>query len=88
MNAPQKIVRQLFRRRCLERRHSASLRVHRAEDVSDRAVLAGGVHPLEADEERTRVLGVEHRLQIVKASLVDLEVRGRFSLVFMAGLQP
>src|SRR5215218_7581138 len=43
MDAPQEVVRELERRGLLERDDAHALRVHAAEDVLDRAVLAAGV---------------------------------------------
>src|SRR5262249_16096035 len=57
--APEELVIQLLRRRRLEGVHLAALRVHAGVDVLDRAVLAGGVHGLEDQEERPAVLRVE-----------------------------
>ncbi len=59
VHAPQKIVRELGGRGLLERVNARALRIHAAEDVLDRSVLAGGIEPLEDDQQRVRVAGVE-----------------------------
>src|SRR5262249_38977460 len=46
----------------LERGHVNSLWIHARHDVLDRAVLAGGVHRLEDEQQRPAVLRVEHLL--------------------------
>ena len=47
----------------LKRRHRRPLRVEAAHDVLDDAVLAGGVHGLEHEQQRPALLGVEEFLQ-------------------------
>jgi hypothetical protein len=59
VNPPEEIVSQLLGGRLLEADHAAPLRVHGAEDVVDRAVLAPRVQPLQADEKRETAVGVE-----------------------------
>ena len=56
-------MRELDRCRRLERRDAAALRVDAREDVADRPVLAGGVEPLEDEEDAPLSLGVEALLQ-------------------------
>jgi hypothetical protein len=51
MNSPEEIVRGLFFARLLESVNERSLRIHRAEHVSDGAVFAGSVERLEHDEQ-------------------------------------
>ena len=53
---------ELFRGRGPEARDPHALRVDAAHDVADRAVLAGGVHRLEDDEQPVGVLGRQARL--------------------------
>jgi hypothetical protein len=47
--------------------HAASLRVEPGHDVVDDAVLAGGIHPLEHDEQRPAAVGIEALLQLGEA---------------------
>ena len=60
--APHEVVVEVLRRGLLEREHLAALRIHARHHVLDRAVLAGGVHRLEDEQQRPAVLGVEHLL--------------------------
>ena len=48
----------------LEGEHLAALRIHPGHDVLDGAVLAGGVHRLENQQQRPAVLGIEFGLQL------------------------
>jgi hypothetical protein len=70
MNPPQEVVRQLFGRRLLESRDLTALRVHGAQDVIDRAVLAARIHSLKADEERRATIGVEQLLELPELVLI------------------
>ena len=83
MRAPQKIVRQFFSGRLLERGYAAALRVHGAENVIDRTVFASGIDGLKTDEERVATLGVKQVLQVAQLFLVvsDLIRRGFVVLV-------
>ena len=54
--APHEIVVELLGGRHLEREHLAALRIDAGHHVLDRAVLAGGVHRLEDEQQRPRVL--------------------------------
>ena len=79
VRAPEEIVRRLLLGRDLESVDARALRVHRAEDVSDGAVLAPRVHPLQDDEQRAPVLGVEEILQLPQPARVLRVLRlGRF----------
>src|SRR5262249_4054680 len=60
--APQEVVAEIRRRRLLEGGHLTALRIHARHDVLDRAVLTGGVHRLEDEQQRPAVLRVEHLL--------------------------
>ena len=60
--APQEIVIQLLARRLLEVEHLAARRIDAGEQGVDRAVLAGGVHGLEDQQQRMAVLRVEQPL--------------------------
>ena len=66
VNPPQEVVCQLLGGRLLEPRHATALRVHRAQDVVDRPVLAARVHPLQADQERAPSIGVEQLLELAQ----------------------
>ena len=57
--APQVVVIKIFQGGLLERVHLAPLRVHPRHDVADGAILAGGVHRLEQQQQGVAVLGVE-----------------------------
>ena len=48
----------------LEAGDLATLRIDGAEDVANGAVLAGGVAPLEHDEQGVSAVGVEHALEV------------------------
>ncbi len=63
---------QFFRARLLETVDLAALRVDTAQNVADRAVLAGGVHGLKDQEHRVAVGGVVQPLQVAEL----LDVRG------------
>ena len=60
--APQEIVIQLLARRLLEVEHLAARRIDAGKQGVDRAVLAGGVHGLEDQQQRMAVLRVEQPL--------------------------
>ena len=62
--APEVVVVELLRRGRLERVHLAALRIDAGHHVLDRAVLAGGVHRLEDQQDRPAVLGVQALLQL------------------------
>ena len=51
-------------RRGLEARHGTALWIDGAEHLANRPVLAGGVTPLEDDEQRMTRVGVEHALEV------------------------
>ena len=57
--APHPVVVQFLGRRLLERRDLAALRIHAAHHVLDGAVLAGGVHGLEDQQQRSAILRIE-----------------------------
>ena len=58
---------ELLGRRRLEAEDLGGLRIEAAHDVLDRAVLAGGVHRLEDQQQRPAVLRVEDLGQIEEA---------------------
>ena len=62
--APEIVVVEIGGGRRLERVDLAALRVDPRHDVLDRAVLAGGVHRLEDQQQRPAILGVELVLQL------------------------
>src|SRR6185503_19284688 len=84
--APEVVVVELLGRRLLEGEHLAPLGIHARHHVLDGAVLAGGVHGLEDQEQRPAVVRVEPLLQIAQALdaldeallgvLLGLEARG------------
>jgi len=61
--APKVVVIEFLGRGCFEGEDLAALRVEAAHDVLDGAVLAGGVHGLDDDEQGVGVLGVEFVLE-------------------------
>ena len=65
VDAPEVVVAQLQRGRFAEGGDMDALRVEPAEDMADGAVLAGGVHALQDDEQAVLFLGVEFNLQVV-----------------------
>ena len=70
VRAPQEVVRRLFARRLFKRVHARALRIEPAKDVGNGSVFAGGVEPLEHDQQRVLVAGVEQILE--PAQLVDV----------------
>jgi hypothetical protein len=52
VDPPQEVVAELLRGRDLERRDRTALRIECLHHLGDRPVLAGGVDPLEHDEDR------------------------------------
>jgi hypothetical protein len=56
-------VFQLVNGRLSETENLAALRINSVHDVADSAVLAGGVHPLKNQQQRTAVRGVMKVLQ-------------------------
>ncbi len=75
---------QFLRRRLFKADDPAALRIHRAENVPDDAILASGVGSLQADQQRVFPLGIESKLQLVHAllQLSDLSKRRFFSFPF------
>jgi hypothetical protein len=63
VHAPEVVVRELGRRRRLERHHLAALRVDALEDAPDDTVLPGRIEPLEDEQQRVLALGEEAPLQ-------------------------
>jgi len=68
--APEEVVLELLGGGLLETEHLTALRVHPGHDVADRAVLAGGVHALEDDQQGAVVGCVVQSLQ--RAELGDV----------------
>ncbi len=64
---------EFVRRRLLERGDLAALRIDAVEHALDGAVLAGGVHALEDQQQRPAVLGVEFLLEIVQPLAVGIQ---------------
>ena len=67
VNAPQKIVIELRRRRLLERHRADAHRAHAAHHVPDRAVFSRCVHTLQHDQHFVAMLGVEKLLKLAEA---------------------
>ena len=80
---PQEIVGQFLGRGLAERRHPATLGVHRPQDVADRPVLSARVHCLQADQQRLASLRIEQRLEFPEPflELCDLLIRRLVILV-------
>src|SRR5262249_52377012 len=60
---PKEIMVELERVRRLERMHLAALRIEPGHHMLDDAVLAGGVHGLEDDQNRPAVMRIELLLE-------------------------
>src|SRR5215472_6423442 len=71
--APHEVVIELERGRLLERGDLAALRIDAAEDVLDRAVLAGRIHGLENQQQRPAVLGVKSLLEVAEPLAVGFD---------------
>src|SRR5438093_559622 len=67
VDAPEKIVLELFLGGHLERPDAAPGRIESRHDVADRAVFPAGIHGLKHDEQGTLVLGVEEILELGEA---------------------
>ena len=78
---PEEIVREFLVARRLERVHIAALRVEARHDVVDDAVLAGGIHPLQHDEQRPAAVGIEALLQL--GETLDVVRQHRFGVVLV-----
>ena len=72
-DAPEVVVRELGRSRCLERGHPAALGIEALEDRPDQPVLAGRVKPLEDEQDAVAGLCVQALLQLLEplAELVE-----------------
>src|SRR5438105_1030483 len=70
LDAPEELVPLVLRRRRSERRDLRALRIDLPDDVLDRAVLAGGVEPLQHEQKAALSTGaavrVEHLLQLTQ----------------------
>ena len=71
--APHEIVIEFVARWLLERGDLAALRVDAVEHALDRAVLAGGVHALEDQQQRPAILGVKLLLKIIQPLAIGLD---------------
>jgi hypothetical protein len=78
---PQEVVVQLVGGRGLEAGDLHALRVHAAHHVADGAVLAGGVHRLEHDQQAVHVLGRQPFLVLGEQLDTRLERRLRLFLL-------
>ncbi len=64
---------QFFRRRFLERRDAAALRVQSRHHVTDGAVLAAGVHSLQDDQQGAAMLGRKAILEVIQTRDIFLQ---------------
>ena len=64
--APEKIVLQFLGAGMFEAEDLAALRIDAGHDVLDGAVLAGGIHGLENQEQRILVVGVKQALLLAQ----------------------
>ena len=80
MDTPEEVVGKLIRCRRLERRDVAALRIDTGEDVTDRAVLAGGVEALEDQQDALLSFCVEPLLE--RAQLIGQRGEPSLALVF------
>ena len=86
VDAPEEVVRRASNGvGTLNRRNNDALRVHRAEDVRDCAVLAGGIEPLKTDQQGALVLGVEKILQFAQFPVEFLNLLDRRFLLRVLG---
>ena len=67
-------MRRFDARRDLETGDRTSLRIQHAEDLADRAVLAGRITALETDQERSLALRVHEILQVTQSLAIDLQL--------------
>ncbi len=72
MDAPEEVVLELELGRRLEDRDGAPLRVHLAEHLANRSILAGRVAPLKDDEERVALVGPQQALELGDALRLPL----------------
>ena len=78
--APQEVVRPLLRGRNLERPDVDTGRVHFVQNGADRAILAGGVHALQDNQQRVGPGGVQQLLKLTE--LLDQRVELHFAGFF------
>src|ERR1041385_3178572 len=78
---PEEVVIELFGARRLERIDVAALRIDAGHHMLDGAILAGGIHCLEDDQERPAILRVEPLLQLGEALDVTRKQLARALLV-------
>ncbi len=71
---PQEVVRDVFVGRHLEGHHAGTLWIESAHHVSDQAVLAAGIHPLQHEQQRVPPVGVEKVLQLEQPAELPLQV--------------
>ena len=65
MDAPEKVVRQLFRRRLLEAHCGASRGIHPGQDVADHAVFARSIKALQNNEQGMLSFRIHQILQLL-----------------------
>ena len=64
MYAPKVIMSQFLGGGSLETVNAAALRIHGAQNMAYGAVLTGGIHSLQHDEERPLIFGVQKVLEM------------------------
>ena len=79
VNAPEKVMREVFLRWLFEGRDVATLGVYSRHDVSNRAVLARGIERLQDDEQGALLLGVKEILQLFE--IIEIFYKSRFHIV-------
>src|ERR1051326_1128568 len=75
---PEKVVVQLFRRRCFERRDFATLRIDAGHHMLDSAVFTGSIHRLKDNQHGPAILRVEFVLKLLQ----QLDTRSQRLLCF------
>ena len=77
LDTPEEVMLCLLLRRCFESMNPRTLRVHRAQDVIDGSVFAGGIQCLQADEQGSLVLSVKKILQFPQLPVEFLNLPDR-----------
>src|SRR5690348_5318675 len=66
VNAPEEVVSEFFGIRNLECGHRTSLRANAGHDMANGSILAGSIHPLQDNKQRSFLFGVKKILQLVQ----------------------
>ena len=77
MDPPEEVVIELDRRRLFEGRNRCPLRIERAENMFDRAILAARVHALKNNQNGVLFLRIQQGLQLDELLPVSLQFRRR-----------